>query len=240
MSNQRAFTLIELTIIILVIGIIATVASRQFAASIDTAQAEQTKAELEQIARAIAGDPASYGMGTQANFGYVGDVGAMPPNLAALAANPGSYTTWNGPYIDASGGTGYATDGWGAAYGLSGVTLSSTGSGSTISRAVAVSTSALTSNTVSGTVLDANLQPPGGTYDDSVTIRIVKPNGSGGTTAVSTAPSPTGSFSLSGIPIGRRTLEIIWLPATDTLRLPLTIYPGRPVELDVVFPADIF
>lgn len=234
------FTLIELIIVLILIGIVASVATRNMSTAISTSQVEQTKAELEQLSLAIVGDPSTYSSGTQANFGYIGDVGSLPPNLDALVSNPGGYSTWSGPYIESDGGTGYKYDGWGSAYTLGTTSISSSGNGSILSKSFANSSAALTSNTVAGIVLDAGQQVPGTTFKDSVVVRIVKPDGSGSTTVVAANPTASGQFTLSAIPIGRRTLEVIFLPSTDTFRLPITVYPGRSVQLEIVFPADIF
>ena len=90
------YTLIELVIVIIILGIITTVAMRSIKDTNQTARIEETKKELEQLAIAIAGNPDLISGGQRTDFGYVGDIGALPPNLDALVQNPGGYTTWKG------------------------------------------------------------------------------------------------------------------------------------------------
>ena len=62
------------------------------------ARTETTIARMDMLARAIAGDPNLISGGVRSDFGYVGDVGALPSNLDQLVTNPG-YSTWGGPYV---------------------------------------------------------------------------------------------------------------------------------------------
>ncbi|MBI5265602.1 MAG: prepilin-type N-terminal cleavage/methylation domain-containing protein [candidate division Zixibacteria bacterium] len=241
MGNNRGWTLIELVIVIIILGIIAGVAIRNMGGAISSAQVEHTKTELDNLAAAIVGNPASYSLGSRADFGYVGDIGALPPNLSALVANPGGYSTWNGPYLE-QGVTGadYRKDAWGADYQLSGATLRSVGSGANIDKQFANSIAELTSDTLIGTICDANLTRPGTGYKDSIKILLAYPDGSGSTATVTTFPDKLGRFTIPNIPIGNRQLRVIYLPATDTLTIPVTVCPGKISKLDVIFPADLF
>lgn len=231
----------ELVVIIILIGVLATVATREMTPSIETAKVEQTKKELDQLAFAVVGNPALYTNGARANFGYVGDVGALPPDVNALAVNPGSFTTWDGPYIDAGAeGSGHLTDAWGANYQLIDTVVRSVGSGTNIDKLFAGSSAELLNNTVSGFIVDANSQPPGTAYTDSITLLITCPDGSGGTTNLTTTPAPDGLFTVANIPIGNHTVTIIYHPDSDTVKYPVSILPGRTSKLDIIFPADLW
>ena len=241
LKSTAGFTLTELVIVLVVLGILASVAIRNIVTTVDDAKYQHTTQELDQLACAIRGNPAVYGSGTGSDFGYVGDVGALPPNLDALVQNPGSYSTWKGPYIDKGFQSGdFKTDGWGTAYTYSDTLLRSTGSGSNIDKLFADYPSDLLTRQVQGYVMDANRSAPGTTYKDSLVILLTHPDGAGGTAIASVHPDKNGYFSFSNIAVGNLTLTVIYTPQTDTMTVPITVYPKRDVKTTVVFPADLF
>ncbi|MBD3258355.1 prepilin-type N-terminal cleavage/methylation domain-containing protein [candidate division GN15 bacterium] len=240
LGDRRGFTLIELVIIILVIGVLATISLRKMNQTVDTAAMEQTKAEMDQLARAIAGSADTYAAGARTEFGYVGDIGMLPDSLQDLLVNPG-FETWNGPYI----GRGFAADdflkdGWGVEYQYTGRLIRSTGSGQTIEKAVAPSLSALTGNTVSGSVLDANRTPPNASWLDSVRVQLLHPDGTGGISTRVDTLDTSGRFSFANVPIGNHQLRVVYIPASDTMVHSVTVLPSRDVTLDIVCPADLW
>lgn len=241
LSQNSGWTLIELVIVIVIIGIIAAVATQKMSSSIETAQYEQTKQEMDQLAYAIVGNPAVYSSGTRTDFGYVGDIGALPDSLGALVANPGGYGTWDGPYM----GTGYneddfKKDAWGVEYIFQDTLIRSTGSGSNIDKIIATNSSSLLSNFVTGFVVDANHDVPGTDDTASITLCIYYPNGSGGTTSSSKKPDPCGNFLFSGIPIGAHTLYVVYEPENDTATYNVSVEPNSTVKLSITFPADLW
>ncbi|MBD3403505.1 prepilin-type N-terminal cleavage/methylation domain-containing protein [candidate division GN15 bacterium] len=239
--QDKGYTIIELVIVIIVIGILATVATRTLQPSIDTARYEQTKTELDHLAWAVAGNPLIYDDGARSDFGYVGDVGALPPNLDALVTNPGGFATWDGPYIDpGKDGVGFKQDAWEVAYTFTGTAVRSIGSGQTIEKVIAANNSALLANDVRGVVLNADGTIPGATYADSVRLRLLYPDGTGSIGAALTAPSEDGSFSFSGIPVGNHQLELIYVPEDDTVSYTVCVNPGRTTHLELVSPADLW
>jgi len=240
-SNKFGFTLIELVLVIVLIGVVATIATRKMSASIETAKYEQTKKELDQLAWAIVGNPNVYVNGARTDFGYVGDVGAIPPNLDALAQNPGGYATWDGPYM-ATGfeSDGFKKDAWSVSYVYTDTLIRSTGSGSNIDKLIANSSADLLNNMVEGFAVDASYNMPGATYKDSLVIRMTYPNGSGGITTASTNPDAKGNFSFSNVPIGSHTLSVIYLPDSDTVSYNIGVNVGSVVKLSLVFPADLW
>ncbi len=239
--NSRGFTLIELIVIIIVLGILAGVATMKFSESLETAKFEATRSEMNAISVAIVGNPDIYAIGARSDFGYVGDIGALPPNLNALATNPGGYSTWDGPYIKGDFDSGdFGKDGWNVNYVYSDTLLRSVGSGSNIDKIFAASTSSLLSNSVCGYVLDASQDMPGSTYDDSLVIRLTYPNGSGGLTNTGINPDADGNFCFNSIPIGNHTLTIIYIPDSDTVAIPVCVAPDQDVDLEIIFPADLW
>lgn len=216
--------------VVVIIGILASIAARKFGSLAETVQVEETMKEMGDIANAIAGNPDLQNNGIRSDFGYVGDVGSLPPNLDALVSNPGGFTTWNGPYLQNSFqqiSNDYKADAWQSEYTYSGgVLLTSTGSGETIERRLAKNTNELLRNRVTGNIFDYDGTPPGIDYKDSLTVFLTYPNGSGGSTTKSASVGNGGYFSFDSIPIGNHTLEIVYQPQDDTIRQLVSVEPG--------------
>ncbi len=123
MSAKRGFTLIELVIIIVVLGILAAVAIPKFADMMDSSKTAATRQELQSLREAIVGNPEVVSSGVVIDRGFLGDVGFVPSQLSDLVAKPGSVSVydkltrlgWNGPYIDGDGND-YQSDAWSVAY----------------------------------------------------------------------------------------------------------------------------
>jgi hypothetical protein len=199
---------------------------------------------MEMLSRSIVGNPDVSQDGGRVDFGYVGDVGSFPPNLNALYSNPGGYTTWKGPYIPqglSQDTAGLKRDEWGTAYGYSGgTTLTSTGSGSTITKTIARNTTDYLRNVVNGTITDGADSPPGAILDDSINIRVTIPNGTGSTVSKVYHPDAAGAFSMDSIPVGTHPLRIIYAPSADTLFRYLNVYPRHKSVADYKFSSTYF
>ncbi len=229
LKSAYGFTLIEVILTIIIAGVLAAVALRSVMLISDTARVEETKQELEELEYAIIGNSALYNDDTRADFGYVGDVGALPANLDGLFTNPGGYASWNGPYVKRrleQDATDYKVDPWGTNYAFSGgVTITSSGSGSDIVRKFGEATSDFISNGVDGIILDSDGTPPGTIYKDSISVRLTIPNGIGNITTLTTVPNNSGFFSFNAVPIGSHDLQIIYQPSSDTLKRFVSILP---------------
>jgi prepilin-type N-terminal cleavage/methylation domain-containing protein len=242
--DSRGFTLIELVVVIVIIAIMIGVAVQSGAHLYEAAKVEETRQEMDALATAITGNPELVSNGVRSDFGYVGDVGAMPPDLDALFSNPGSYATWNGPYVSNQFTqivNDYKTDAFGVEYSYAGgATITSIGSGSNMVRRVTNATDDLLRNTVAGNIYDLDGTPPGTGYEDSVTITITIPNGLGGTTTIGMTPDHGGFFAFGSIPVGNHDLVIVYQPDDDTLSRFVSVLPGSDGYGEYRLSADVW
>ncbi len=218
-ASERGFTFIELVIVILILGVFVTVATRAIDTTIDASRQAQAEDELNRLSNAIVGNSQLASGGMRTDFGYVGDIGALPISLDYLSSNPAGYSSWNGPYIRDNfleNTADFKTDPWGTNYAYSaGVTIQSTGSGSNITKQFANSTSAILSTPLKGVLLDRDGAPPG-TDASNVNVTVTYPDGAGGTTSTTVTPNSSGSFSFTGIPIGNHGITAVYTTANDT------------------------
>ena len=243
-SNQSGFTLVEVIMVIVILGVLAAVAMKTLDSGLETTRIEETRRELDQLAEAICGNTELFSNGVRTDFGYVGDVGSMPPTLDALVQNPG-YATWNGPYVK-SDYTGYnddfKRDAWGQAYLYSAATTiqSIGGAPDTLTRVLISSVTDLTNNTVSCQITDAAGNPPGDSASN-VQVIISYPNGAGGTRDSIAVPNKSGSVSFSGcVTAGNRTVKAIYQSTNDTVQTVVSVLPRSTAQATLRFPGAIW
>jgi prepilin-type N-terminal cleavage/methylation domain-containing protein len=243
-SNQSGFTLVEVIMVIVILGILAAVAMKTLDSGLETSRVEETRRELDQLAIAIGGNPELFSNGVRSDFGYVGDVGAMPPTLDALVLNPG-YATWKGPYIksDYSGfADDYKRDAWGQTYVYSASTMvkSIGGAPDTLTRVLVSSVTDFTQNTLSCQLTDAAGNPPG---DSASKVRVILsyPNGVGGTKDSIASPNKSGTVAFSNcVPVGNRRIKAIYQATNDTVQTVVSVLPRSTVQATLRFPGALW
>jgi len=244
-GRQKGYTLVEMVLVVIIIGILAAIAFRSLGTTLDVSRTEETKAEMERLAYAIAGDPNLVSGGSRTDFGYIGDIGALPPDWDALVTNPG-YATWNGPYIADefnSGGNDYTFkfDAWGREYSSPvSNTFSSNGGPESITRQIAPSAAALLYNSVVLTVVDIDQSPPGAVYCDSIRVNMIYPNGAGGLATRTVIPDANGTARLDSIPIGLHDLQMIYLPTGDTVERKVAVNVGQTSYIDLQYFGNVW
>jgi prepilin-type N-terminal cleavage/methylation domain-containing protein len=232
-QSQNGYTLIEMVLVLVIIGIIASVGLGSLTAANKSRRIEETRLEMDRLATALVGDPSIVSAGARTDFGYVGDVGSLPLSLDALIANPGGYTTWKGPYhgdefsTDGSSSS-FKLDAWGRAYIYSGgTTITSSGGATVLTRNLAGDLDDLLGNNVTVVVYDLDRTPPGATFRDSVRVVLSYPNGSGGVALASVIPRSDGTAIFDAIPIGSHRLRVVYLPTADTLQRNIVVNVGE-------------
>jgi len=104
MKNRRyeaGFTLLELLVVVLIIGLLASYVGPKYFSQIGKSEATAAKAQIEAYAKAVD------------NFRL--DIGRFPTTeegLAALTTRPADGDKWNGPYLRKD----VVPDPWGHAY----------------------------------------------------------------------------------------------------------------------------
>ncbi len=247
LQNINGYSLFELVVVMIVISILMTASMRFMGKTVDVSKTEETKIELDQLAIGIVGDEQKISGNHRIDYGYVGDIGALPSNLNNLVTDPG-LATWDGPYLkddfyasSAATESEYAIDGWGKQYTYSGgVTISSTGGSTTITRELANNSDVLLYNRVSLNIVDLDHCPPGTIDKDSVRVNLTYPNGLGSYQTDSKFPFADGFVEFDSIPIGQQTLTIVELKNNDTLYRKIYINPNSLYHADVQFPVSLW
>lgn len=237
LGGEVGFTFIEVILAIILVGLLAALAANLLANSLDQSRFNDSFKEMKAIQTALVGNPELTNAGVRSDFGYVGDMGALPTSLTELLeqgaqpawavydADLGAGTGWRGPYIDNKrddSGTYLATrDGWGNAYRFNELDIAGTGQvrswgsdgasgGSGFAADITVPETSLVpeiTGSVSGRVTDALGNP---VRSNTVTIRHPNPASPGNFTDTSTTSNATdGSFSFTGIPIGKHRIQTV-------------------------------
>lgn len=243
--HNSGYSLIELIVVIIIIGILSSVAVKSLRQSTDVARMDMTLKGLKDWTYAVSGDPTLISGGNRLDYGFVGDNGALPPSIYALYQNSMGWATWTGPYLDDDFNDGttarsFDRDAWGALYVINGVEISSTGGGTTITRRTANNIDELLYNSVGLTILDLDRNPPGSVFKDSLRLIITYPSGTGTFATKTAIPQKDGSVAFDSIPIGLHNLKLIYLPSGHTLLRKVNVGPGTDYYAEWTYFANVW
>jgi len=87
-NNRKAFSLIEVIIVLAIIGILAGLAVPAALRLFEVTAEETTRQEMDNIKRAILGDARKLQSSFRSDFGYIGDIGCLPDDLRRILLNP--------------------------------------------------------------------------------------------------------------------------------------------------------
>ncbi|HTW91512.1 MAG TPA: prepilin-type N-terminal cleavage/methylation domain-containing protein [bacterium] len=249
-ESRPGFTLVELMVVLLIIGILSTVALRTIDATRDRGLFDQTTKAMNKLVQAAVGNPDLTYDGRRVDFGFFGDMERLPDVPLDLLERPNTSdaSIWNGPYLHPTGvepDSDYLKDGWGNSYSFSSGsgTFMSTGNGKySMTMRLADSLPQLSQNTITGTLSDADGNPPGSTLDSSISIRFYYNNpilhGKAYDSLIPTAGgyynfSPGSPTGFQGVPMGIHKLQAIM--SGETLTRWVTSQPRSRTVVDMKF-----
>lgn len=256
---RNGFTLIELVIVMVLIGILAAGAVLMFGSIITQQQTDATLQEMQTLVNAMTGHPDLMEGGVRSSFGYAGDMGPLPPTSgvcpacglielvdqsgrppwSADAQLPGTGYGWRGPYIDAKqdDSSRYLAllDGWGNYYSYDDATGQITSYGSD---GLAGGTGDAADITWPGSALTSTGTVTGRVTNrngnsviaNDVTVTYPNPASPGNSTTATNATDANGVFTLNSIPIGKHKIQTTVSAITYTKAV--TVLPSQSVIVD--------
>ncbi len=261
LRDEAGFTLIEVILVIVLLGLLAAVAANVVTNAASQARFDETRKEMDSLKHAIIGNPELVNEGIRSDFGFVGDIGRLPNSLDELV-NQGALPAWNsstgmgwhGLYIKSNfqeNPNDYKVDAWGNNYSYDSGTgvitsLGADGAAGGSGFNADFSTSNLTSptnervGTITGRVTDTLGNPLANTASVTVTVSVYYPvNGS--STSATTNTAADGYYTFTNVIIGRRKVEVSVTRGGST-----TTYPSKiaivtstaPAKIDFQIPLD--
>jgi prepilin-type N-terminal cleavage/methylation domain-containing protein len=251
MKGRQGFTLMELLVVLLIIGILSTVALRTIDATRDRGLFDQTTKEMNQLAQALVGNPDLTYDGRRVDFGYYGDMEELPTDLKPLVQNPGD-PAWKGPYLRMTAAiedSGYLYDGWGVRYVLnpSPGTITSNNGKYQMTVRIVDSITQLWKNAIVGTITDIDGAAPGDSTVTDLKVRFYynNPSAHGGADSVEVRPSAGGFYEIStnvpginSVPIGIH--KLVAFTPTESLVRYVTVVPRSRTVVDFKFTSSFW
>ena len=112
--KKNGFTLIEITVVLIILGMLATLGAIAIMKGVRAARIKNTESELEMLGAAVlqlAWDTGKWPNGQPRTAGGSVEKWDISPNGCGLMGTDGNYNNWKGPYYD-----GALTDPWGSRY----------------------------------------------------------------------------------------------------------------------------
>jgi type II secretory pathway pseudopilin PulG len=195
----------ELLVVLLIIGILSTVALRTIDATRNRSLFDQTTKEMNKLVQAIVGNPDLTYDGRRVDFGFYGDMETLPGDLRELVVSTGD-PAWHGPYLKlthAGDTASYLYDGWGFPYTLnSSGEISSPGNGNQMTVKVVDDLSQLSDNVIAGTITDIDGAAPGTQSMGIFNVRMDYNNPGENPLPAIVIPDPSGFYEISNTPAG--------------------------------------
>lgn len=85
-KRQRGFTMIELLVVLVILGLLAGLVGPQFFGKVDSSKVRTAETQVKMLKMALQT--------------YRLDVGSYPDSLAELTTKPANSSSWAGPYLD--------------------------------------------------------------------------------------------------------------------------------------------
>ena len=229
MTNRKGFTLIEVIVILAVLSILAAVAIPMALRIFERTAEDTTREEMDNIKKALLGNPQKLQTSFRNDFGFLGDIGCLPTTaLGGLdrLSTAGTYPTpftfdstkqagagWKGPYITGTPGEEFAKDQLGNNYAYTPVagacpltaTLTSNGADGLPSTADDITVTIVandTTATIRGTVKNTS-----GTGLAGVPVELYYPSNGTLTTSSPATTDANGNYSFSSVPFGARAVK---------------------------------
>jgi type II secretory pathway pseudopilin PulG len=245
----------ELLVVLLIIGILSTVALRTIDATRDRSLFDQTSKEMNQLVQAMVGNPDLTYDGRRVDFGYYGDMETLPGTLRDLVYSTGS-PAWHGPYLkltSAGDTASYRFDGWGHQYIYMPELGTITSDGNVkfpMTVKVTDDLSQLSNNEIAGTITDIKGAAPGTQNLGLLSVKLYynNPDAFGGASPVVVVPDAGGYYEFSPhpptptlpakVPIG--TLKLVAATASESLVRYVTVLPRSKTIVDFKFSSSFW